>query len=1137
MAFIPYISNKLEPLAKKLCEVLRSDSSDGNIFQKDYIIVQAKGMEQWLKYRIADNNGIYSLIDFPYPEAFLENFFPKGNRDLISNNIKFNREILIWSVLKELPEIVRHDMETGEGLFKDIRKYLYKDTEAFNDNYDVKLLQLSEKIAETFYKYLAYRPDCLLNWEGVTDPGFNIPDVFKENSWQKVLWNKILENSGSDYLPKRVYKSIKNNDLEKIASSGPIKRAFIFGITTMPPFFLEIFLELSKYIDIHFFYRNICSDNWEDNLSAKELFRYFKNLDEEIYVHKEGNELLGAFAQKEREFFSLLVSGGFVDSEGDYISYGSADSKDKLLTLIQNDILNMTEPEEKVLLNQEDKSIQFHSFHSPMREIESLYDYLLKVMDDSKGEIKPKDILVMAPDIQVYAPYIEAVFESKKNKENYIHYTIADRNVKDTNIEAEVFLDLLKLLKSRFKVTEVLSILSVKSVYRSFGFEEEDLELVHKWLKECSVKWGIDKDNRKEFLQNEDVFYENSWMSGLDRMLLGYPMTSSERDIKNSLYQLEDEYKILPYEEIEGSNSIVLGKLLKFTDELFKLKSLISEKKSPEEWRDILSRIIDTFFAADTDRDENIEVLYRSVNSMCSDMNTVGFDEKLDIDPVSYYLGKNLQEKVSFLQFLRGGVTFCKFTPMRSVPAKIICMIGMNDGDFPGNDSRTGFDLMQYNVRKCDPSSKNEERYMFLEGLVSTTEELYISYIGRSVKDNTKKLPSIVVSELKEYIDSHYCLKDLENDTASSYLSVEHPLHSFSPEYFKNVSNSMRNLSLYSFSTENCLVAELLNSSTEERRQYILDFSSELPDIDEFNVSVDDLVSFFTNPSKYLLKTRLDIDLEVRLNEELEDKEIIELNNLEKYKLNQDLLSILDRGIELNDKENLSYLKSKGVVPPGKWGELAIEELIINTNKFKEILTEFLKEKNDEMFTDKLTVELGDIPTANVSMEFSDLYKNGQIFYRLGSERIADLIRIWIYHVTLCASNYSNEKLSYFITWDKKNAEMQKTVFPVLGKDAAVELLKKMLEAYYTGLKRPLPFFPESSFEFTKEYIKMGDEEKAYNKALDRWGKDRYNLPDSRESADCYLNFCFGDNLPPADKVKDIALSFYEPLLNNKCVE
>jgi exodeoxyribonuclease V gamma subunit len=1151
MAFIPYVNNRLELLADDFCEVLQSSPNE-SAFEKDCIIVQTRGMEQWLKYRIAETNGIASLLEFPFPEVFLEKFFPQQNQEESGSSYstaetKFSREVLTWAVMRELPQLIAADKESGRNLFISLRKYLSSDEKTYSEKYDIKLLQLSEKIAELFYKYLAYRPDCLLYWEGNSELRFNVPKEFQENSWQKKLWIKVSGRLGANYLARRVYESVNNCRLSTTTANSPIKRVFIFGITTMPPFYLEIFIELSKYIDVHFFYRNICRDNWEHNYSEKELFKYFSDSKGNLEMPDTGNELLGSLAHREREFFSLLVSKGFVDHENNNED-SSLQKNITLLSSIRDDILNMTEPKSTKSVCNDDDSIQFHSFHSPMREIESLHNYLLKVMDESNGSIKPKDIIVITPDIQKYAPFIEAVFESKEHDKNYIYSTISDRNIRETNIEAEAYLSLLELVNSRFKVTDVLALLLTKTVLNSFGLKEEDMELIHKWLKECAVNWGIDAKNRQDMLHSENTFYENSWKAGLDRMILGYAMTSADRDIGEVLYRDFNNAEILPYEEVEGTKSAVLGKFIHFMEELFELNKTFSSEMTPEEWRDKLSKTIDIFFSGGTDITDSIDILYHSVNSMFNDISSAEFNNKIGIDVVYSYLGKHLQEKFTFHPFLRGGVSFCRFTPMRSIPAKVICMIGMNDDAFPRKESKVGFDLMRCHKRRCDPSEKNEDRYMFLEALVSASDKLYVSYIGRSITDNSEQPSSVVVSELKEYIDRNYRLAHVQKQNNLSklgrkslpqsehsifcnkdglvYLSIEHPLHGFSSKYFTTTSNTDKHSHLFNYSKEDCNIARLLNTSATEKKQHLLDFGEKLPEIEDKAITIENFVEFFQNPSRWLLRNRLDTNLDIYLKEELNDKEIIELDNLETYNLNQELLSFVDFDSDLIEEDILNLLKAEGHVSPGKWGETEAVKRIREVVKFKDGLKGYVGDK-------KSTVNSENI--CNIHKEFvlypgfSNLYKKGQVFYRFGRERAVDLIKTWIYHVALCILE---KHTTCLITWDKKNAIHNVTTFEILENKNARRIMKDLFRLYDSGTNTPLPFFPESSLAYVNRFLKKGNSVAAHSAALKKWKPDDFYSGKS-ECEDYYFRACFGEVLPSSEYIEEPALLFYKPLLKS----
>ena len=257
-------------------------------------------------------------------------------------------------------------------------------------------------------------------------------------------------------------------------------------------------------------------------------------------------------------------------------------------------------------------------------------------------------------------------------------------------------------------------------------------------------------------------------------------------------------------------------------------------------------------------------------------------------------------------------------------------------------------------------------------------------------------------------------------------------------------------------------------------------------------------------------------------------KEIIDFNNLEKYNINQELLSVADSG--LSEADTLSYLKAEGHVPPGKWGEAETVKTIRETAGFKDGLEEYLEGKRQTLYTENIDNVHEDFV---LSLEFSDLYEKGQVFYRLGRERSVDLIKAWIYHVALCITDYPEERTTYLITWDKKKATHKKVKFGALEPDYALSIMKEILQFYDSGTKKPLAFFPESSLAYIEKFRKKGDSAQAYSAALKKWEPDEYN-PGKRESEDYYFSACFGEELPGSEDIEEPASLFYEPLLKAK---
>ena len=107
-------------------------------------------------------------------------------------------------------------------------------------------------------------------------------------------------------------------------------------------------------------------------------------------------------------------------------------------------------------------------------------------------------------------------------------------------------------------------------------------------------------------------------------------------------------------------------------------------------------------------------------------------DKAISSEPVLERLTEKLNETRGAKGFISGRVTFCAMLPMRSIPFKVICIIGLNENTFPRQKSSLEFDLMAKHPVKGDRNNRDSDRYLFLETLISAKERLILSYVGQS---------------------------------------------------------------------------------------------------------------------------------------------------------------------------------------------------------------------------------------------------------------------------------------------------------------------------------------------------------------------------------------------------------------------
>ncbi|MDD5167999.1 MAG: exodeoxyribonuclease V subunit gamma, partial [Syntrophales bacterium] len=945
-----FTSNRLEILIQELADLLRTPLQ--HPLQKEIIVVQSKGMERWISLELARRHEICANIRFPFPGHYITEIFREAIPENASEDDPFDTDVMTWNVMRLLPSLL------ADGGFELIKRYL-----GGPDN-DVRLFQLSSRIAETFDHYLLFRPDMIMGWE-----------EGRENHWQAVLWRTLAGEKDRKH-PAALRQEFFNLLHDHRTTPIPLpERISVFGISALPPFHIEVLAAISRLTQVNLFLMNPCAEYWGTITPDREMSRLVNRqkrydlLPADLYLES-GNSLLASLGTQGRDFFELINSYNFMEEMLLFFDPGEG----SLLSAIQSDILNLRDRKKKsdTPIRFPDLSLQIHSCHSPMREMEALQDQLLALFENHP-DLKPADILVMTPDIGLYAPYIQAVFSLPTEDNRFVPFSIADRGVRQESILVDHFLKLLDLPESRFGAAQVFAFLESVCVRDKFSLSEDDLELIRTWIEKTGIRWGIDADARASM--DLPAGNQNTWRAGIDRMLLGYafpPGTDEE------LFA-----GILPFSEIEGSDTAVFEKLLVFTECLFHAVGALTTPRTLAEWSEFLANLLETFFITDQDNtyDRDLHTIRQSIYKISELGVLSAFTETVNLDVIKAWLTGNLEKQSFGRGFLTGGITFCALLPMRSIPFKVVCLVGMDDGAYPRESPVLGFDLMARHHRPGDRSRRDDDRYLFLEALLSARKTLYISYTGQSAEDNSSRPPSVMVSELLDYMEEGFFIA--EKDIREKIVT-KHPLQAFSHAYFESGSH------LFSYSDENCRAALHAVGDRQEPTAFI---SSGLPEPDEEwrSVELDDLCRFFANPARYLLTRRLGIHL---TSESLliDETEPFSLEGLERYDIRRQLTEkALD---DKNIRDLYGNLAASGRLPHGSPGAFAHETLCRATVEFTDQLKPFISGGLRE----PLEVNLA-IGSFHLTGRLNELYHSGPVIFRPTRVKASDYLRAWIRHL------------------------------------------------------------------------------------------------------------------------------------------
>lgn len=1090
--FTVYHSNQID-LLKSLLTALIKQQPLSSPFEQEQILVQSPGMSQWLKMEIAEQDGIAANINFPLPATFIWNMFVEVLPDVPARSA-FNKEAMTWKLMQILPGLLQRDS------FAPLAHYLERDEDGS------KCYQLAEKIADIFDGYLVYRPDYILAWESSEHP----EELAEHGLWQGELWRELssyTESLGqSPYHRANLYQDF----IDALTSGAPIhtqglpKRLFVFGISSLPPKYMEALKALGEHIDVHLLFHNPCRFYWGDVKDQKTLTRMAKQSRPRIRWQEQGLEqeqgevlLKGDIEQNQLpESHHLSVSNNLLASLGkqgrdnlhllsqlesnEVEAFVDLDSP-ALLSMIQQDMLDLNQHQDDTQLNSShhkqalslaDTSLSLHSCHSATREVEVLYDQLLHMFNDDPG-LKPKDIIVMVSDINAYAPVIQAIFGNAPF-ERRIPFSISDRTASQESPVLNAFMQLLNLPNSRFERGEMLALLETPAILQRFAISESEFDLLSLWVEEAGIRWGLDSKTSIE-LELPQI-EQNTWLFGLRRILMGYAMSAEHS------FSLADE-TIAPYEQVEGLQAELAGKLAHFVEALIEYRAELANARNAVEWQLQLNNMLGAFFELDVDNELAIKTIRDALSRLVEQTSEAGFGQEIDLRVVNDYLQNKLDSTRISQRFLAGQVNFCTLMPMRSIPFKVVCLLGMNDGAYPRNVAKEGFDLINVKSRHGDRSRRDDDRYLFLEALLSAQSSLYISYVGQSILDNTPRLPSIVVTELLEYCAQNYCLEgdeelsvDDSGDRLVQALSHKHSMTPFSLDAFKDTG---------SFASEWANVANMIVAPKPDASESILaDIPAEI-DLEEF-------IRFWSLPVKFFFNRQLDIYFEGQ-RESIEDNEPFALNGLEAYLFKDQLLQAeLEEG-EQGVEQLAQWLRVSGQLPIGHFGDAELAEVRTIS---KEIANEvaFLTGSKQSDVEVSLPITLPSGETRQMVGWLKQRFASGGVYYRAGSIRSQDILSAWIRHLVACLSGASCT--THIIGYDKKDG-VQHNYFEPLDTQSASSLFNELVANFISGMSTPLLYFPRSSSDAMNEF----------NKRL-----AKYEPSEAREMAIAKFKTCFEGN-------------------------
>jgi exodeoxyribonuclease V gamma subunit len=1107
--FIALHSHRSEVLAQVLTGWLHQHPLSP--LESEVVLVQSNGMAEWIKIALAQQGGVCAATRVELPSRFLWRTY---RQVLGAHNVPPDSPLdklpMTWRLMALLPACLH------EPVFAPVASFLKGDEPD-------RLLQLASRLADLFDQYQIYRPDWLQDWaagSNVLRKAAGDEALAADQLWQAELWRRVLATL-AEHERAATRPALHARVLAHLRAGQPLagsvaRRVSVFGMSHMPAQLLEMLAAMAAHSQVLLAVPNPCQYHWGDIIDGREWLQAERRRHAyrgEILaslplaqMHLHAPTLLAAWGRQGRDFIRQLDA--FDDLQAalaltqlqrlDFFDDVPGEDSGRLLVQLQHRIRDLepssTPPQP---LTDGDASVVFGVAHSPVRELEVLHDQLLQWFHTPPGPqaLSPRDVVVMVPDIEAMAPAIRAVFgQYKRSDARFIPFDIADLGAQAISPLIHAVEWLLTLPQQRGRMSELVELLEVPAVAARFGLQEDSLPTLTRWMAGSGIRWGLSVGHR-DGLGLGVCGEDNTALFGVQRMLMGYACGADP---------VEAGEGVSPYAEVGGLDAELAGALAHLLRALIDWWQTCTQDATPAQWAQRGRVLLAALFKPRDDLERNaLAALDQALTDWVRACSEAGFDEAVPLAVARSAWLEALKTPRLEQRFRAGGVTFCTLMPMRAIPFQAVCLLGMNDGDYPRRSPRADFDLMGLPgmSRPGDRSRRDDDRQLMLEALLSARQVLYVSWSGRSVRDNSEQPPSVLVSQLQGEIDQ------LWGPGTAARLTTVYPLQPFSRAYFEAGSG----LQTYAREWQAAQTMDAPPARAPAERCGMLaplEAAQGVPVI-----SLTQLARFLRRPVGAFFRERLQVHLEDERSE-LHDEERFGLGGLDLYQLLDHELQHVPAqlsadALPAHAARVVQHLRQAGALPLAGVGTLEAQKL---THILQTQLTAALRER--EAYPDAAERVLVDQAHPQVGLQDALggvlAGEGGQLLLSLRANKLVSiskagkatalpekLIDIWLQSLAAAAMD---QPLRCAVVG--RNAVVR---VPPQDPEAARAQLQVLLATWTEGMCWPLPLPPGVALQ---------------------WLKDPENL---NALADAYE----GSEFKSAEKNKDPALARTYPMVND----
>lgn len=1042
-------SERTDHLAAALSDLLSVPLS--NPVSSEVVSVPTRGVERWLSQTVSERLGICANIDFPFPGTLVGQATAAA-WGLGPREDPWRPERSVWPLVEVIDEHV------GDGALAPLIQHLQASTPKTlrGQPSPLQRLAMARHLADLFDRYAVHRPEMVLSWVEADDA----------THWQANLWKllraRIPVPSPAERLGLAVERLLAEPELLDLP-----ERISLFGLTRLPASHLAVLEAIAAERDVHLFLLHPSPALWSRIEARGSRVRRAMARSEDETAGAGQHPLLRSWGRDAREMQLVLASHGV--AEGRHIPVADASS---MLGSLQADIRADRTPSGSVPFDPADDSLRIHACHGKARQVEVMRDAILHLLDQD-DTLEARDVIVMCPDIESFAPLVQASFgvaaAEAEGARPRLRVRLADRSLRQTNPLLSVASHLLEMAGSRVTASEVVDLIARPPVSLRFGIDHDDLSTIERWIAGAGIRWGLDSSHRAPWAL--DHLDANTWSFGMDRLAVGVAMTEPGCEIYEG---------VVPYDDVSSTELELAGKLAELLNRLTQALDRLQGTRPLSSWLDAVAAGTESLASSPPDGDWQLDQLRSTLGGVGEEAAGSSADPELCLDEVRSLLADRLKGKPTRANFRTGDLTVCTLVPMRSVPHRVVCLMGLDDGAFPRHAEQDGDDLLLASPHVGDRDGRGEDRQLLLDALMAATDHLVVTYSGRDERTNRPKPPCVPVAELLDVLDATFSTEN--GRSARQQVVVRHPLQPFDARNFS--AGGVAGAGPWGYDRVFLEGARAL-SAQQPAAPWL---GQPLPAIDEPVLQLDRLVRFVQNPIRQFLRQRLNLYLSDRQDEIL-DSLPVELDALERWEIGDRLLESCLTGVDIETAVEAE--RRRGLLPPGELADRVLAAVQPDVEDLVEILRRmgFLGG-----FTSSQEVAIT-LPDGGTLIGAVPAVRQGTIVSCVFS-RLAPKHRLtaWVRLLALTADESGGEVEAVTVGRGKSGepAAMVRTG-PVSPAEARVQLAL-IADLYQRGMQSPLPMVCDPSAAWAKARREGLSEEDSQYRVGNSWKKDDPDL-------------------------------------------